>query len=763
MDLENIHSPEKLLQKESFHLTEHMDDIGNLSSAPNIGLQLSKYDNFLGKKDIISPSKHVDQKKRIIESLNENLLDVFDEVLEIVENKEKIIDAMFKIEKDEDWELLRKEEFTTKSFFIQINRKIQTKGRFFMSFEDKNAEELFEEFLDPGNKIIWDKSLLFREHKYGKSSKEIAVHQIYKPCDILDKYKEVQFLRYNNRFKKTYFILGKTEQNKENAWYKDDEKIPKNQKVQGSINKLLITVFNYSRNQKNYSCIFYEIDVLFDCSQINRLSSGLNKLLLFNYLDNFKLLHNLICPNGSILKNSCLKTPEKSEENIQVNLKTNQTPLKIIKKEPPPFNKGNAEVYPTLNELENFLKYYKNGYHILDCILNYHENGCFENNENKIETNEVQGHFAYKKDYARSKKGGLNYLNSDLMIQQKKVIISLLKQAGSNLIHGRGLINITLPVEIFEPRSFLERLARSFGHAPVFLEKAGMTNNILEQMKYTIAFFLSSMVLCIQQEKPFNPILGETFQGRIKGSPIYLEQLSHHPPITYYYMIGKNYKLYGSHEPIANLTANTCVAQQKGSPVAHFLNNNSKICFRWPLFIINGTAMGQRCFNFFSKAIAYEKENNYLCEILFNVNEVSGLKGLFQRKDYFLDEIGGAIYKVKPDVIARYENSKKPYKLELNHEQDVVETISKIKGEWTSNIQFDGNRYWDIERDRPFVTEYEQNCLPSDSNFRDDVLYLRMGNKEESQSKKNEGENSQRYEKKLRENNKKKIGKNKKK
>jgi len=353
----------------------------------------------------------------------------------------------------------------------------------------------------------------------------------------------------------------------------------------------------------------------------------------------------------------------------------------------------------------------------------------------------------------------LNYLNSELMVEQKRVILSLLKQAGSNLIHGRGVINISLPVGVFEPRSFLERLARSFGHAPIFLEKAGTTNNIIEQMKLTIAFFLSSMVLCIQQEKPFNPILGETFQGRMNGCPIYMEQIKHHPPTTYYHMMGKNYRLYGSHEPVANLGANTCVAEQKGSPLVEFLNNKSKIYFRWPLFIINGTAMGQRSFNFFTKAIAYEKENNYLCEVLFNVNEVGGFKGLFQKKDYFIDEIGGGIYKVKPDVINRYETAKKPFKLELNYENDVVETISKIKGEWTSNVEFDGIKYWDIEKDRPFLLEYEPNCLPSDCNFRDDVLFLRMGKKEEAQLKKNEGENSQRYDKKLRDNYKKKAQK----
>jgi Oxysterol-binding protein len=39
--------------------------------------------------------------------------------------------------------------------------------------------------------------------------------------------------------------------------------------------------------------------------------------------------------------------------------------------------------------------------------------------------------------------------------------------------------------------------------------------------------------------KPFNPILGETWQGLLPdGSRIYLEQISHHPPISAFELVG---------------------------------------------------------------------------------------------------------------------------------------------------------------------------------------------------------------------------------
>lgn len=42
-------------------------------------------------------------------------------------------------------------------------------------------------------------------------------------------------------------------------------------------------------------------------------------------------------------------------------------------------------------------------------------------------------------------------------------------------------------------------------------------------MKYVTAYVVASQTLNIQQQKPFNPILGETLQCHLSGSPVYLE------------------------------------------------------------------------------------------------------------------------------------------------------------------------------------------------------------------------------------------------
>jgi len=47
----------------------------------------------------------------------------------------------------------------------------------------------------------------------------------------------------------------------------------------------------------------------------------------------------------------------------------------------------------------------------------------------------------------------------------------------------------------------IQRLAKGFGHAPTFLEKGGLINSSIEQIKYSAAFLLSSFVMGINQGK----------------------------------------------------------------------------------------------------------------------------------------------------------------------------------------------------------------------------------------------------------------------
>lgn len=128
-------------------------------------------------------------------------------------------------------------------------------------------------------------------------------------------------------------------------------------------------------------------------------------------------------------------------------------------------------------------------------------------------------------------------------------------QEHHQLLPPSGCLQERVNLPLF--RSHLESLAKSYLYSPIFTERAAAIADPLERMKFSVILMISENALSIHMEKPFNPILGETFQGWIDGCPMYLEQISHHPPISAYYFLGRGYKKYGCMEPKVSVGLNS--------------------------------------------------------------------------------------------------------------------------------------------------------------------------------------------------------------
>uniref|UniRef100_A0A7N8WNT6 Oxysterol-binding protein n=1 Tax=Mastacembelus armatus TaxID=205130 RepID=A0A7N8WNT6_9TELE len=98
---------------------------------------------------------------------------------------------------------------------------------------------------------------------------------------------------------------------------------------------------------------------------------------------------------------------------------------------------------------------------------------------------------------------------------------------------GKELSKIPMPVNFNEPLSMLQRLSEDLEYYEL-LDKAAKCQSSLEQMCYVAAFTVSSYSTTVNRTgKPFNPLLGETFElDRLRecGYRSLCEQVSHHPP-----------------------------------------------------------------------------------------------------------------------------------------------------------------------------------------------------------------------------------------
>jgi len=95
-------------------------------------------------------------------------------------------------------------------------------------------------------------------------------------------------------------------------------------------------------------------------------------------------------------------------------------------------------------------------------------------------------------------------------------------------------------------------------------------------------------------EKPFNPILGETFQALIDDCPVYGEQISHHPPISATFMKGRGYTLYGQFESKVHIGLNSATGSNEGIMTIEFENGQSLIKYRNFSGELSGLVYGDR-------------------------------------------------------------------------------------------------------------------------------------------------------------------------
>ena len=283
---------------------------------------------------------------------------------------------------------------------------------------------------------------------------------------------------------------------------------------------------------------------------------------------------------------------------------------------------------------------------------------------------------------------GIVCINEDIVKKQSGVFTDLAKQVAKGIFKS-GPLTLSLPVRIFEPRSMLERYTDWWVFAPILLKKAGEIGNKLEAFKYVISYSLSAMYLSSGQMKPFNPMLGETFQGEFSdGTKIFLEHSSHVPCVSNYYIndIDNLYKFYGFYDisiegMVKMVLTNYVTCVQKGKNNVDLKNSGQQISFQYPKLTLGGMIYGKR-YVLWDGHMKYEdKENNIKAIIFFNRSH-NNLKN-----KRFHDIYGKIFYydfsKEKKDTeFYEYKTPKNPFPT------DERLIFSEITGSWLEGIYF---------------------------------------------------------------------------
>ena len=300
------------------------------------------------------------------------------------------------------------------------------------------------------------------------------------------------------------------------------------------------------------------------------------------------------------------------------------------------------------------------------------------------------------------KDGGFPLDDPAVLGKYRGALKDVVKQIGRSVFSGKfNLGSVSFPIHCMSDKSILYLIATMGIHAPIFLTRAALEKDPVERMKYVLMTSLTFLHPCHTYEKPLNPILGETLEGSYDdNSHIYMEQICHHPPISYMYHEGPDnlWNLSGYSSFTTRLHMNSLDLDVNGGKVLRF-KDGGRITYSPHQDKFHNVVWGTVIHCLTGKCDFTDEQNGVTATYT-----IGGAKGY--GRDYFAGEI------------------KKDGK-----------TVSKMFGTYMGYLEFDGQRYWDIRDCQSFrvIDDDIEKVLDSDWRKRTDSIQLRLGDNEKAQ------------------------------
>uniref|UniRef100_A0AAQ4Q3F8 Oxysterol-binding protein n=1 Tax=Gasterosteus aculeatus aculeatus TaxID=481459 RepID=A0AAQ4Q3F8_GASAC len=109
---------------------------------------------------------------------------------------------------------------------------------------------------------------------------------------------------------------------------------------------------------------------------------------------------------------------------------------------------------------------------------------------------------------------------------------------------GKDLSKVAMPVQLNEPLNTLQRLCEELEYSEL-LDTANHTRDPYQRMVYVATFAITAYASTYHRagSKPFNPVLGETYEcdRPDKSFRFIAEQVSHHPPVSACHSDSRNF------------------------------------------------------------------------------------------------------------------------------------------------------------------------------------------------------------------------------
>jgi oxysterol-binding protein 1 len=318
---------------------------------------------------------------------------------------------------------------------------------------------------------------------------------------------------------------------------------------------------------------------------------------------------------------------------------------------------------------------------------------------------------------------------------------------------GADLTRIAIPVFFNEPTSFLHRACEAceayellHSAASAAADDAGHVLRLAHLAAFSIAAYSTGE----RTSKPFNPLLGETFEFSTASMRFVAEQVSHHPPITAGHMEGADWEWWQTKEFKASFTGNAVNSPPAGLTSVRFKKDD--VVYEWGGLssTIHNILVGRLWLDHYGKyTLAPSKPGFASAEVEFTqcgwfsrgwhkvlalIKDAKGTPRLY---------VGGFWHEVLEmwDVAHGSDYAKVP---------DAAKTVLWRKPPPPANPKWRGFGSF-IEQCCELTDQLKSTLPRSDARFRPDILELAKGNYRLAGAEKWKLEEKQRAERKLRE------------
>ncbi|CAD5223425.1 unnamed protein product [Bursaphelenchus okinawaensis] len=306
---------------------------------------------------------------------------------------------------------------------------------------------------------------------------------------------------------------------------------------------------------------------------------------------------------------------------------------------------------------------------------------------------------------------------------------------------GKDVSKLSMPVDFNEPLSALQRLTEDLEYSYLLDKAAAETRDMCKRVAYVAAFVVSNYSsLAVRNTKPFNPLLGETFEfdrRDDRGFYSISEQVSHHPPTSAMFSKGKSWILKQAYTFSTDVKGRAFHVHQKGKTIIQFKDCGTVFSFDKLPFsrIITNPVSGKMTTECSGQITIHTSTNEARCALNFHENSPSGKT--------LPSKVTGTITDAKGHV---------QYKMDgfwnMNLLLQKLEPDGEIEAESLVWQRFpypqDSDKMHNFTQFAIELNEPEEGVAPTDSRLRPDQREMENGEWKRANHIKSELENQQR-------------------